>query len=538
MKKQKRLSMRKIREILRLHYECHLSYRAIKTSVKASISRCYDYVQIFEEKGLSWPLSEEYTDEVLEEIFRPKKQHKNKKAIPDWPVIHIDNKKKGMTLFLLWQEYREINPDGYGYTNFCSYYKKYVKTQEYSLRQVHKGGDKLFVDYTGHKVPIHNLNSTDIKYVEIFVGCLGASQYTYAEATWTQQLDDWISSHINAFEFFKGVPQCVVPDNLKSGVSKACRYDPDVNPTYQELAKHYGTAIVPTRSGKPKDKSKVESSVYLVERWILAALRNYKFFTITSLNQKIKELLFKLNRRDFKKMSGNRYQLYEEVDLPALQPLPEKRYELCRWLINKTVHVDYHVEIEQHYYSVPYTHVGKKIDVRLTSKMVEFFFNGSRIASHIRNRKKWHHSTIEAHRPKSHQEYLKWTPARILNWAEKTGENCKKLAAKVMKSRSYPEQGFRTILGILRLSKTHSAEELEKACQIALTLKSYRYSTVKNILQNKANIFNREIKKQNPFVITKHENIRGETYYQSKEDKYAYRTNFDEDGAVKTIWND
>ena len=381
-----RLSMRKIKEVLRLKFECGLGVRQIARSIRASHSTVSDYLYRAQKGGISWPLTPDMDDKKIEELLF----HSNSsgtspcKPLPDFSTIHKEMKRKGVTLFLLWEEYKEVYPEGYSYSQFCEHYSRFKKSQEICLRQRYYGGDKMFVDYAGQTIPVQEPHTGGIRHARLFAACLGASNYSYAEGTWTQNLADWISSHIHAYEYFQGVPQATIPDNLRSGVSRACRYDPDINPTYLEMAQHYGTAIMPTRKRKPRDKAKVESSVLVVERWILAALRNHVFFSLEELNEAIADLLEKLNHRPFKKLPGSRYDLYKEADLPALKPLPEKRYEYAEWK-RPVAHIDYHVEIEKHYYSVPYTYIQKKLDARITGKTVEIFSQGVRIASHIRS---------------------------------------------------------------------------------------------------------------------------------------------------------
>jgi transposase len=425
-------------------------------------------------------------------------------------------KKKGVTLQLLWYEFKQVNPDGYQYTQFCHLYRQWVKKLDVTLRQQHRAGEKLFLDYAGQTVPIIDPATGEIHEAQIFIAALGASNYTFAEATVGQDLLSWIRSHVHAFQFFGGVPHILVPDNLKVGVTSPCRYEPDINPTYQDLSEHYGTTVIPARPGKPRDKAKVESAVLVAERWILAALRNHTFFSLAELNKAIREKLSELNNRRFQKLNTTRKELYETIDKPALKPLPAHPYEYADWKRAK-VNIDYHVEVERHYYSVPYQLVREQVDIRFTSTTVEILFKNRRVASHKRSYVPGAFTTITEHMPKSHQRYLEWTPSRIMKWAAKNGPSTERLVTSVMESRPHPEQGFRSSLGIIRLANHYSPERLEKACTRALAIKGYSYKSVKSILKNNLD--------QQPFLFAHpedtpsplHHNIRGKGYYQGKE---------------------
>jgi len=424
-------------------------------------------------------------------------------------------KKKGVTLALLWEEYKAVYPEGYQYSQFCELYRRWRGTLKVWMRQEHRAGEKLFVDYSGRTVDIVDPVTGEAKPAQIFTAVLGASNYTYAEATWTQSLPDWIGSHQRAFHYFGGVSELVIPDNLRSGVSKACRYDPDINPTYSDLAHHYQTAILPARVRKARDKAKVEAGVLLVQRWILAALRNRTFFSLTELNEAMAELLEKLNHKPFKKLPGSRKSLFESLDKPALKPLPQSPYQYAQWK-KARVNIDYHIEVDRHYYSLPYQLAGKRLDVRITSKTIECFDKGRRVASHRRMYKPWAFTTLPEHMPKNHREYLKWTPSRLLNWAAKIGPSTAHLAQSVMDLKPHPQQGFRTILGILRLEKTYGADRLEAACQRALDIKARSYRSVASILKNGLD--------KRPALVRegdgpplRHTNIRGAEYYSSQK---------------------
>ena len=370
------------------------------------------------------------------------------------------------------------------------------------------------MDYAGQTVPVINPLTGEITLAQIFVAVLGASNYTFAEAAESQTLPIWISSHQRAFEYFGGVPSAVIPDNLKSAVSKACRYEPDINPTYQEMATHYGVVILPARVRKPKDKAKVEGGVLIVERWILAALRHRTFFSVAELNAAIAGLLERLNTRPFKKLEGNRRTLFEQVDRPALKPLPQTPYEYAEWK-KARVNIDYHIEVEGHYYSLPYALVKEQVDVRLTTTTIECFHRGERVASHLRSVQKGRHTTQIGHMPLSHQRTVEWTPERMTKWAETTGPATALVVATILSARLHPQQGFRSCLGILRLGKSYGNNRLEAACQRAYALKGCSYQSVASIL--KSGMDQKPLHPDRPETpIPEHTNIRGSEYYQTE----------------------
>lgn len=507
-----RLSMRKILEILRLKHEVGLSNRSIAKSCSVARSTVGDYLRRTAAMGLVWPLPAEMDEAALERLlFPPPLPPGFQRPLPEFNAIHTELKRKGVTLALLWEEYKSVHPEGYQYSQYCELYRRWRGKLNLWMRQTHLAGEKLFVDYAGQSVEVVNPRTGEVSEAQIFVAVLGASNYTFAEATWSQSLPDWISSHIRAFEFFGGVPELVVPDNLKSAVSKACRYEPDINPTYQEMAAHYGTAVLPARVRKPRDKAKAEAGVLLVERWILARLRKITFFSLDQLNQAIAGLLRQLNNRPFKKMSGSRRGLFESLDRPALKPLPLFAYQYADWKKAK-VNLDYHVEFERHYYSVPHQLVGKTLDLRVTARVVECLHKGKRVASHARSFSKGWHTTVAGHMPRSHRQHLEWTPQRLLNWAAKTGPACQELARVIMEQRAHPQQGFRSILGIMRLTKTYGDERLEAACQRALDINSPNLKSIKSILKNGKDKQPISQSRQQLLPIN-HQNIRGKSYY-------------------------
>ena len=509
----KRLSMRKIKEVLRLKWGKGMSNRQIATSCGIGRPTVAEYLRRAQEAGVSWPLPADLDDTRLERLLfsPPPNLPAQARGIPDWLIVHQELKHKHVTLFLLWQEYREANPDGYQYSWFCDHYRAWQGKLDVVMRQDHRAGEKLFVDYAGQTVPVIDRVTGEIRGAQIFVAVLGASNYTYAEATWTQGLPDWIGSHQRAFRFLGGVPELVVPDNLRSGVSKAHRYEPDTNPTYQDMASHYGVAVLPARVRKPRDKAKVEGGVLVVERWILAALRHRQFFSLLELNAAIIELLVRLNSRAFRKLPGCRRDHFEQLDRPALQPLPAEPYVYAEWK-KARVHIDYHVAVDGHYYSVPHTLIKHEVDVRMTHNTIECFHRGERVASHQRSSLKGRHTTVAAHMPESHRQAGEWSPERLLKWAAQTGPATEKLVRTVMASRKHPQQAYRSCLGILRLGKAYGEARLEAACRRALMLGSCRYKSIESILKHRLD--EQPLEEQQELALPEaHDNIRGPTYY-------------------------
>ena len=515
----KRLSMRKLKEVLRLHFEHKFSNRAISRTCSMSPTTVAEYINRFVHSGLCWPLPEDLDDRRLHEKLFPEPDpglNPEKRRMPDMKYLHRELRRPGVTLFMLWEEYREREPEGYSKTQFYEHYRSWANRLNPTMRQEHKAGEKVFVDYAGKKPEIVDPQTGEILEVELFIGRLGASGYIYAEATLTQQLPDWIASHIRMLEFYGAVPALVVPDNLKSGVTRACRYEPDLNPTYQDLCDHYGLAVLPARQRKPRDKAKVESAVQIAERMVLGGLRDRTFFSLADLNDAIRELLDKLNRRNFQKLDVSRHDLFEQLDRPQMRPLPARRYEFGTWKKAK-VNIDYHIEVERSYYSVHYGLIHKTLDVRVTASTVEIWHQGRRIASHARIYKKGRHQTQDAHRPPSHKKYLEWTPERILAWGRKSGPWTEILMGKVMESRKHPEQGYRSCLGILRLGQKYSPERLENACLRAVKIRGYSYNSVKSILER--SLDKQPLAEANPSpnpIASRHENIRGPDYYPTE----------------------
>jgi len=511
---KERLSMRKLREVLRLKFDCHLTNRQIGKSCSISHVTVGKYLDLAQKADISWPLDNNLSDSDIEKLlFKNIPRKASKKAVmPSMHYLHNELKRKHVTLQLLWYEYKQQHPDGYQYSYFCDLYKKWTQQLDVCLRQHHRAGEKLFIDYSGQRVPIYDSKSGNVSFeAEIFIATLGASNYTFAEASASQSLSDWIKSHVHAFEFFGGVPQILVPDNLKSAVNTACRYEPDVNRTYLELAQHYGATVIPARVRRPKDKAKVENSVLIVERWILAALRNHKFFSLSELNRAIADKLVEFNQRKFQKLDTSRKELFESVDKPALNPLPAGVYPYALWK-KARVNIDYHIEFDRHYYSVPYQLIKEQVDVRFTDTTIEILYKNKRVASHLRSYRQGAFTTSAEHMPKSHRQYLQWTPSRIIQWAGQIGPHTRQMVSDIMESKSHPEQGFRACLGIIRLEKRYNAQRLEKACLRALVIKAYSYRSINSILKN--NLDQQPLPSIQPETepIT-HSNIRGNHYY-------------------------
>ena len=505
--------MRQIRNVLRLRFAEKLSVRDTAASLSMARSTVNDYLNRARVAGLSWPLPEEMDDDQLErrlfpDVAGPTLRHPQ----PDYEVLKKELAKKGVTLQLLWFEYREEHPGGYGYSQFCERYRIWRRHQSVTMRQDHKAGEKMFVDFPGLTIPIYDAQTLELDFeAELFVSVLGASSYLYCEALRSQQLEYWVAAHANAFDFYGGVPEIVVSDNLRSAVTKGHRYEPEINATYQEVATHYGTALIPARPYKPRDKAKVEAGVQLAERWIIAVLRHRRFTSLAELNEVIGDLVTRLNDKPFKKLEGSRASLFAELDQPALRPLPATRYEFATWRRAK-VNIDYHVEVERHYYSVPYQLAGSVVEVRLTSTNVEVFMKSQRVASHLRSYLKGRHVTEPAHMPDSHRRFLEWTPGRIVSWAQKNGPSTAAFVEALMTSRPHPEQGFRSALGVMRLAKKYSPARLEAACERALTLKSLSYKSVESMLQH--GLDRRSLRAPSPRAHVAHRNIRGPNYYQ------------------------
>jgi len=519
---RERLSMRAIKEVLRLRWEAGLSHREIGISCRLGPTTVRDYLLRAKAAGLSWPLPEGMDEEELEgRLFPVPAPSVVQRPLPEWARLHQELRRKGVTLELLWQEYREAHPDGYGYSQFCARYREWANALEPVLRQHYVAGEKLFVDYAGPTVPVVDRHSGEVRQAQIFVAVLGASNYTFVEATWSQGLADWIGSHRRCFEYLGGVPALIVPDNIKSGVTSPCFYDPDLNRTYQKLSEHYGTAVVPARIRRPRDKAKAEAGVQGAERWILARLRHRRFFSLGELNQAIRELLVQYNRRPFQKLEGCRESLFLSLDRPALRALPAQPYEYAQWK-KARVNIDYHVEVDRHWYSVPHALIRQQVEVCLSAHTVEILYRGRRVASHPRSFAQGRHTTVLEHMPRHHREYVQWSPDRLIRWAQQTGDATAQLVEQILASRAHPVQGYRACLGVLRLGRQHGAARLEAACARALALGAISYQSIKSILTHR--LEGQPLPAITTHVPIRHAHIRGAHYYAQEDTDDAAST--------------
>ena len=512
---RRKLSVRKTREVLRLSPACGFAKRQIARSLEISHSTVCDMVYRANAAGLDWPGIEAMDDTALDSRLyvvaagRPKARPE-----PDFEMLHSELRRKGVTLQLLWYEYRQAHSDGYQYSQFCERYRRWQQKLDVVMRQTYRAGEKMFVDYAGQTMRWIDRDTGEVHEAQIFIAVLGAGNYTYAEAQPSQQMECWIGGHCNAFEYFRGVTEVVVPDNIKTGVNRACRYEPDLNVTYHEMATHYGTVIIPARPRKPTDKAKVEEGVLNAERQLMAPLRNHKFFSLEEVNGALQQQLERLNARPFQKLQGSRLSAYEMLDRPALKALPQTRYEIAEWRSAK-VNVDYHVEVAHNFYSVPYQLVREQVDVRLTGRVVEVLFKNKRVASHKRSYGRGVYTTDPAHMPASHAKHLEWTPSRLLNWAATVGPNCANVAERILESKPHPEQGYRACLGLMRLSKSYGNERMDAACARVLAIKAPSYKSVNSILKT-------GLDRVAPQIVTpmepvaSHAHLRGPKYYQEE----------------------
>jgi len=519
-----RHAMRKIREVLRLRYELGLSTRAIASSCSIAKGSVGDYLKRAEKAGLTWEQARDLSDaEVESRLFRYVGWNEpNTRAPIDYAWVHRELRRPGVTLQQLWIEYREAavqrggRGGAYQYSQFCDLYAGFRGRLEPSMRQVHHAGEKAFVDYSGKKPHIVDRETGEVIEVELFVMVLGASNYTYAEATRTQRLGDFVASNVHAFAYFGCVPEVMVPDQLRSAVSGPHRYDPDINPTYLEMAQHYGIAIIPARPRKPKDKSKVEVGVQIAQRWILACLRNRTFFSLDELNAAIAELLERLNTRPFQKLDGCRRSAFESIDRPAMKPLPQARYELAEWKDAK-VGIDYHVDYEERLYSVPHALIGAEVEVRATATTVEILHGNERVASHRRSYgPKGTPVTIEAHRPKSHRDYGAWPPSRIVSWAASIGPSVASVVERILADKPHPEQGYRSCMALIRTAKQYGHERTDAACKRALAIGAPTRKSVEAILKRGLDRAPVDDGDAAPRIVV-HENVRGGEYFDKKE---------------------
>ena len=509
-----RLSMRHLRELLRLRHANGLPQHVIARSLGLGQGTVSQYLNRARRVGLTWPLPPELDDDArLEALLFPPPPDlpSDARPKPDWAEVHRELRRPDVTLTLLWEEYKARDPDGFSYSWFCDLYKDWASRLKPTLRQVHIAGEKLFVDYAGRTLEVIDGLTGEVRPVQIFVAVLGASNFTYAEATFTQTLPDWIASHVRAFAYLGGTARQTVSDNLKAGITKACFYEPTVNRTYADLARHYGTAVLPARPYKPRDKAKVEVGVQIVGRWVLARLRHRRFFSLAALNEAIRALLEDLNDRPLRGWGRSRRALFEELDRPALTPLPAEPYEYAEWKRCR-VGLDYHVEIAKHYYSVPHALLRQEVDARITTATVEIFHRGKRVASHLRSTRSHRPTTVPDHMPSSHRRYRDWTHERIRREAAQVGADAAALIDVILRSRPHPEQGFRSCIGILGLVRRFGPDRVDAACARALALNTRSYGSVAAILKNRAEKAPSATAAEEAPVLL-HSNIRGPGYY-------------------------
>ena len=514
-----RKTMRRIRECYRLFYETHLSQQQIAALLKIGRSTVWDYLAKLKDNGLCWDEVKGLPEEALERKLYSRPASASDRPLPDCAHIHFELRKHSMvTMQLLWEEYKKNQPLGYSYSRFCCMYKEWCKPLTVSMRQTHVGGEKLFVDYSGKRPHIRDRVTGEDRPVELFVMAWGASHYLYAEAQESQGLECWTMGHVRAFEYFECVARVTVPDCLKSAVTKASLYDPDINRTYTDLANHYGFGVLPARPGKPKDKPKVENGVLIIQRWILAALRHRIFYSIDELNSAIRELLEVANTKPMQILKRSRRELFLELDKPNALPLPAQRFEYHEWL-KQSVNIDYHVDVHKHYYSVPYIWYGKTVSIVLKEKVVEIFHQSQRIAIHQRDDKPYQYTTVTGHMPLHHQKHIEWTPQRLILWAKNTGKHTGELVEKIIMTKVHPQQGFRPALGIMRLGKSFGNERLEQTAELALRYNLTRVGQINEILKKGLDKKMHDV--EDPGTVLSKENIRGPEYYKTSHIQHA-----------------
>ncbi len=511
--------MRKVLEALRLLFDQDRSQREIATILALSQSTVHEYIRRFRATGLPWPLPGELDEAALEArlVTRGALPATATWPVPDWATVHQELKQKGVTLQLLWAEYKDAAAEPsrcYQYTQFCRYYHAWAGTLEPVLRQVHVAGERLFVDYAGPTMPVVDARSGEVREAQVFVGALGASHLIYAEATWTQTLPDWIGAHVRMLEYVGGVPALIVPDNLKSAVRQPCYYEPHLHKTYQDFATHYGTAILPARAYHPRDKAKVETAVQIVERELMAPLRHDVFHSLAELNHALAFGRERVNDRPFQKLAGSRRSVFDATERTMLRPLPSSRYELAEWKTAK-VNIDYHISVEGHLYSVPYRLVGVEVAVRLTATMLEVLHQGTRVAAHARSAMKGRYTTEPTHRPKSHQQHLEWTPSRLVAWGASIGEATARVVEAILARQPHPEQGYRACLGLLSLQRRYDRTRLEAASVRALASGAVSYRSVKSILATGLDQLPVEENAPTLHLPATHEHVRGAAYYSA-----------------------
>ena len=501
-------SLRMIKDILRLKWQGKLSHEQIAATLKISKGVVSKYVTQAQGAGLTWDSAHDLSEQQLATAVQPLALAAQAVVVPDWPRIHRELDRKGMTLMLLWQEYVAAHPDArtWRYTQFCEHYKAFAKTLKRSMRQHRRAGEKLFIDFAGPTVPLR-----DGARAQVFVAAMAASSLVFACATPAQRLDDWIEGMVRALHFYGGVPQLIVPDNASAVIATPDRYEPRANQTVLDFARHYGCSVLPARPRSPKDKASAESSVQVITRWVLARLRHERFDTVAQVDAAIAALLPSVNERAFQKLAGSRASVFAEIDAPALMPLPGARYELARFKTVKA-HIDYHVEIEGHRYSVPHALVGQELSARLTRRGVELLLRGQRVAAHARSERQGGYTTVEAHMPAAHRAHLQWTPQRLIEWGQRIGMACGEFITRLLLTYKHPEHGYRSCLGLLSLERRYGKARLEAACERALGLGALRYRYVRDVLVNNLDRVAQDAAVEWSSPV--HANLRGPDYYQ------------------------
>ena len=513
---KERLPMHRVREVCRLKYDCRLSNRKISRASGVDRESVGLYLRRAEKAGLRWPFPAELTDAELEARLFPKPVPPAgaQRPPPDCRYIYDqlrEHKNLNLTIMQLWIEYKERHAGGFQYTQFCEHYHRWRQKLDYVMRQEHRAGDKMFVDFCDG-LPLVNQETGEITRTHLFVGVWGFSNFTYVEAVADQTEPSWARCHVRAFAYSGAVPHALVPDNLKSGVTKPCLYEPELNRSYAELACHYNTAVLPARIKRPRDKAKAEAGVLVAQRWILAVLRHRIFFTLAEMSAAIGELREILNTRPLQKLKKSRRELFEAQDRPAALRLPDRPYQYAKWE-KARVNFDYTIEVDHHIYSVPFRFLREKLDVRLTVTTLEVFQSGERIAAHVRSYKQGGQTILDEHRPPEHRKFLEWTPERISAWAAKTGPFTAKVAERIMATRRHPEQGFRACRGIIGLGEKYGAERVEAASRRAMKFSACSYKYIRSILvAGLDRVADAQDEAQQP-SLPMHENVRGGGYY-------------------------
>lgn len=522
---KQRLAMKTIREILRLCWELNLSFGDVARALSVSSSTVHRHVRTAQAAGLTWPLPADLDDTDLERLlFPPVESGRKQRPEPDWSHLHNELRRKGVTLSLLWHEYKEQHPDGYQITQFCERYRRWRERLSVTMRQHHRAGEKAFSDFAGAKFRVINRETGEVTFAHLFVSCLGASNYTYAGVFADETAESWCQGQSAAFDYWGGTPEVIVPDNPRSTVSKPCRYEPELNDSFRVMASHYGCAVIPARVRRPKDKAKAEAAVGLATRWIYARLRDWDFFSLEEVRQAVRPLLEDLNTRPFKKLPGSRRTAFETLDKPALRPLPSDPYEYSE-LHKFRVPFDHHVEFEQHWYSVPYQLIRKEVELRVTARAIEVLYAGKRVACHVRSFLRGGTTTLDEHRPKSHREYAQRSPQRMISWAASFGPGTQRLIELAFERKAHPDEAYNRCFGILRLGKEYGADRLEAACQRGLATGAVSYRSIKSIL--KSGFDRRPLPPQDfPTQLQiQHQNIRGASYFTTKENDNAHAAN-------------